>query len=142
MAFNPNALTFDQGIERINNALKKADVRIGKEIVTSRNPSVRKVTNALLVSNVPNGFKKWQLPIHFDRPSQFFLSIGAPDTDVPAHSHDEGDGVRFIIGGSIVFDGVELTEGDWMYIPKGKPYQFKVGPGGVSMCYCYQCCCA
>ncbi len=142
MAFKPNALTFDQGLERIQAALKAARVRLGDEIVTSRNPRVRKVMELLRVKNIPDGFKKWQLPVYLDGPSQLFLSIGAPDTIVPRHSHDEGDGIRFIIGGSIIYNKVELTEGDWMFIPKGKTYDFKVGPGGASMCYCYCCCCA
>ena len=59
MAFKPNALTFEQGIERINAATKEARVRLGKEIVTSRNPRVRRVTEALRISNIPSGFKKW-----------------------------------------------------------------------------------
>ena len=126
----------------IHAAIKKAGVRLGKQIVTSRNPRVRKVTDLLSVKNIPDGFKKWQLPVYLDGPSQMFLSIGAPDLNVPEHSHDEGDGLRVIIGGSIIFDGVELTEGDWMFIPKGKKYQFKVGRGGASMFYCYRCCCA
>jgi hypothetical protein len=142
MAFKPNAVTFKQGIERIQNAVKSSGLQLSGNIVTSRDPAVRKAADALKVTNVPEGFKKWQLPVYMDGPSQFFISIGAPDLRVPAHSHDEGDGIRFIIGGSILYEGKELTEGDWMFIPKGKPYQFQVGPGGVSMCYCYQCCCA
>jgi hypothetical protein len=142
MAFKPNNLNFEQGIDRINAAIKKAGVKFANQIVTSRNPRVRKVADLLAVKNIPDGFKKWQLPVYMDGPSQMFLSIGAPDTNVPAHSHDEGDGLRVIIGGSIIYEGVELTEGDWMFIPKGKKYQFKVGRGGASMFYCYQCCCA
>lgn len=142
MKFNPNALTYDEGIERIHAALKAARVRLGNEIVTSRNPRVRKVMDSLRVKNIPNGFKKWQLPVYLDSPSQMYLSIGAPDTVVPRHSHQEGDGIRVIIGGSIIYNRVELTEGDWMFIPKGKPYDFKVGPGGASMFYCYCCSCA
>jgi len=142
MKFNPNALTFDEGIERIDAALKAARVRLGNEIVTSRNPRVRKVMESLRVKNIPNGFKKWQLPVYLDSPSQMYLSIGAPDTVVPRHSHNEGDGIRVIIGGSIIYKRAELTEGDWMFIPRGTPYDFKVGPGGASMFYCYCCSCA
>lgn len=61
---------------------------------------------------------------------------------MPNHSHDEGDGFRFIVSGSILFDGRELHAGDWMFIPKGKTYSFKVGRSGVGICYCYACCCA
>jgi hypothetical protein len=49
--------------------------------------------------------------------------------------------VRFIISGSIKYNGIELTAGDWMFVPKGEEYEFTVGPLGASMAYCYQCCC-
>jgi hypothetical protein len=142
VAFKPNALTFEQGIQRIESALEKTGLRLGKKILTSRDPRVREAAEVLKVKNIPGGFKKWQLPVYLNGPSQMFLSIGAPDVDVPAHSHDEGDGLRVIIGGSILYDGRELTEGDWMFIPMGEKYKFKVGPGGASMFYCYRCCCA
>lgn len=90
---------------------------------------------------IDNGFKKWQLPIIL-QDSQLFISIGQPDINVPKHSHDEGDGIRFIMSGSIYYDGQELNAGDWMFIPKGKPYSMKIGPFGATMCYCYCCCCA
>jgi hypothetical protein len=142
MAFTPNALTFQQGIQRINGALQSSGLKVGKGVVTSRDPTVRKAMDALQVSNIPSGFKKWQLPVYFNNPTQLFISVGAPDTDVAEHSHDEGDGIRFIMGGSIIHDGVELTEGDWMFIPKGTRYSMKVGRIGVIACYCYECCCA
>jgi quercetin dioxygenase-like cupin family protein len=74
--------------------------------------------------------------------AQFFLSFGSPGSKVAEHSHEEGDGFRFITSGSILFDGKELKGGDWMFIPQGKPYSFEVGPQGVGICYCYACCCA
>nr|AYR06198.1 hypothetical protein [Renouxia sp.] len=37
----------------------------------------------------------------------------------------------------ILFNGQELISGDWMYIPQGIPYLFKVGSFGDIMCYCY-----
>jgi hypothetical protein len=61
---------------------------------------------------------------------------------VPTHSHNEGDGVRFIASGSIKYNGQELTTGDWMYIRAGSEYEFEVGRYGAVMCYCYCCCCA
>lgn len=142
MSFKPNALTFDQGLERIQAAYKKAGVKKTHEILTSRDKNAVVLTEQLGVSNVPGGFKKWQLPVYLDKPSQLFISVGSPDADVPLHSHDEGDGIRFIVGGSIIYNGVELTEGDWMFIPKGQKYSFKVGSRGVTQCYCYCCCCA
>ena len=50
--------------------------------------------------------------------------------------------MRIILAGSIIYEGKELTGGDWMFIPKGQPYAMRVGKTGVIICYCYQCCCA
>lgn len=142
--FTPNKLTFAQGIDRIKKALETVGGSTPGKIVTSRDANADKLLDALMVSNIPSGFTKYQLPVYFTGGpgSQFFISIGAPNTEVPRHSHDEGDGIRFIMSGSIIFDGRELSAGDWMFIPKGQPYSFKVGKTGVGMCYCYQCCCA
>lgn len=140
--FDPNQLTFDEGLDRIRRGLKKAKVSLGKGILTSRDKDVQAASNALQVGNVPDGFQKWQLPIHLDSPSQLFISTAKANAKVPAHSHNDGDGIRFIIAGSIIYRGVELTAGDWMFIPKGTSYSFEVGKLGASMCYCYCCCCA
>lgn len=142
-SFEPNALTFDQGLERIHKALGDAGIsRDRNEIVTSQDEAIRRASRELEVRNVPDGFKKWQLPVYLDRPSQLFISAGAPDTEVPEHSHDEGDGFRYIASGSVIYEGKELVAGDWMFIPKGRKYSMRVGPRGVTICYCYCCCCA
>ena len=144
--FEPNRLTFAQGIERIKKAVNTSgDQASGKDtIITSRTKGFDKVFDDLMVHNLPNGFTKYQLPVFFDGGpgSQFFISVGSPNTEVGRHSHDEGDGMRFIVSGSILYGHQELTAGDWMFIPKGVPYSFKVGRLGVQMFYCYQCCCA
>ena len=140
--FKPNALTFAQGIERIKTANEKAGYRPTGRITTSKDKEVVVAQEALLVSNVPDGFKKWQLPVFLDKPSQLFVSIGTPDVEVPEHSHDEGDGFRYIVSGSIIYNGRELTAGDWMFIPAGQKYSMKIGERGALMCYCYCCCCA
>jgi hypothetical protein len=140
--FNPNRLSFDQGLERIQRALDYVKLDAREQIVTSKDPLSIKLRGMLEVDNIPDGFKKWQLPVYLDQPSQLFISVGAPGTKVGRHSHDEGDGIRFIAGGSIFYQGQELTAGDWMFIPKGRSYEFDVGPVGALMCYCYCCCCA
>ncbi len=71
-----------------------------------------------------------------------YISRGEANTKVPEHSHDEGDGIRFIMDGSMVYEGIELEQGDWMFLRAGPRYAFEVGPRGVLMCYCYSCCCA
>jgi uncharacterized protein YegJ (DUF2314 family) len=139
--FKPNRLTFDQGVERVQEALKKHRMSMSERIITSRDPGVDELCRTLKVDNVPSGFNKWQLPIILDR-SQLYISVAQPNATVPLHSHDEGDGVRLMLSGSIIYEGKELSAGDWMFIPKGKPYAFTVGRFGAVMGYCYQCCCA
>jgi hypothetical protein len=140
--FNPNQLTFEEGLARIKRALDKDGVVLGDRIVTSRDPDMTKLRKSLAVTNVPNGFVKYQLPVSLDRASQMFITIAQPDAEAPSHAHEAGAGIRFIAGGSIIYNGQELTAGDWMYVPARKPYSFKVGPQGALMCYCYCCCCA
>jgi quercetin dioxygenase-like cupin family protein len=140
--FSPNRLSFDQGLARIAEALKKRGLELGDRVLSSRDPAIRSVQAELAVSNVPNGFVKWQLPVALQGPSQMFVTVAEPGIEAPPHSHDEGDGIRFIAGGSIIHEGRELTPGDWMFIPAGKRYSFQVGPYGAIMCYCYCCCCA
>jgi len=96
----------------------------------------------LEVKNVPPGFKKWQLPVALRCESQMFITFAPPNSKVPRHSHDEGPGIRFIMTGSILYKGKELTSGDWMYLPAGAEYEYQVGNLGAVMCYCYCCCCA
>jgi hypothetical protein len=138
--FNPNRAKFEFGVDRVQKALKNSGVSLTR-ITTSRNPEVKKVVSKLQVENIPKEFKKWQLPFIFEK-SQLYISIGNPDADVPLHSHNEGDGIRVIVSGSIKYGDLELTAGDWMFVPKGKKYSFQVGPTGAVMFYCYCCCCA
>lgn len=138
--FNPNRAKFEFGVNRVREAVKDSGLSLDK-ILTSRDPELRKVISKLQVDNIPKDFKKWQLPFIFER-SQLYISVGNPDADVPQHSHDEGDGIRVIVSGSIRYGNLELSAGDWMFVPKGKKYSFKVGSMGAVMFYCYCCCCA
>lgn len=139
--FDPNRLTFEDGVARIQRAVAGVGLKTDR-VLTSRDKQVGKAVKKLAVTNVPAGFTKWQLPVYLDGPSQMFVTVAQPGAEVARHSHKEGDGIRFIAGGSIVYNGVELNQGDWMFIPAGKSYSFRVGPHGALMCYCYCCCCA
>jgi hypothetical protein len=104
-SFNPNELTFAEGLERLKTLISQTSgFPVGK-IVTSRDRAVEKSIESLKVTNVPTGFKKYQPPIFFEGGpgAQFFVSVGSPDVEVPEHSHDEGDGFRFIASGSIIW---------------------------------------
>lgn len=141
MAFNPNTSDLKTCIADLRAVQEKYSIN-PKKIITSRDDTVRKLAYDLLaVKNVPDGFTKTRLPVFFDGATTLYISSAAPGAKVPKHSHDEGDGIRFMIGGSIHFDRFELTQGDWMFIPAGVPYEFEVGPQGATMAYCYQCCC-
>jgi hypothetical protein len=138
-SFNPNRLSFEDGLRRIEEARGAADVA-PDAILTSRDATVARALGTLKVDNVPAGFTKWQLPVTLRCESQMFVTVAQPGATVPEHSHDDGDGMRFIAGGSIVYDGKELTAGDWMFISAGRKYSFEVGRYGATMCCC--CCCA
>jgi len=141
MAFNPNAMSLAACLQHLHQVTKAAGLDIEQGITTSQDPGVKKVLKSLEVSNIPTGFVKVQLPVAFDGPTTTYMSFGAARTKVPLHSHDEGAGIRVIMFGSIKYKGRKLTAGDWMYIPKGVPYEFEVGNMGVGMFYCYACCC-
>ncbi len=137
-------ITFDQGIERIKKVLDNRGLgSVESKVFTSRDPDFREATQSLKVEKMPEGFTKWQLPFYFEGGpgSQFFLTVATPGAVVEEHTHEEGHGVRFITSGSIIYKNQELTAGDWMFIPQGAPYEFKVGEMGAVMCYCYQCTC-
>lgn len=140
--FNPTHITFDEGKKRINEALARVGHKMDSRILTSRDPEAVKLCNLLGVPDrhLPKGFTKWQLPFYLEG-GQFFITTAQAGAEVGEHSHDN-DGVRFIVSGSVYFDGIELNAGDWMFIPKDKEYSLTIGPLGAAMCYCYCCSCA
>ena len=137
--FNPNRLKFAACTERLQRAVTAAGFKTDGQIITSKDEGAAKLRKTLSTANVPKGFQKWQLPVHLDNPSHLFITVAEPNAKSPRHSHKDGDGIRFIAGGSITYEGQELSAGDWMFIPAGKAYSFEVGPLGAVMCYCYAC---
>ncbi len=143
MALATDFITFDQGLDRIRDAIRKSGVKgFESRVVTSKDADVAKVIEMLSIDRLPKGFRKWQLPVAFASVgAQFFITNAEAGSRAAEHSHNNGDAMRVILTGSIRSNGVELKEGDWMFIPKDVPYSFEVGPRGVSMFYCYCCCC-
>jgi hypothetical protein len=135
-----NNLTFDEGVERINQALKEARLEVGNEIITSRDEKVMKVQELLDIKNMPQGFKKWQLPVMLRCESQMYITVASPNAKVSQHLH-EGPSIRFIVKGSIRYNGTELTAGDWIYIPADVQYALEAGSDGGTTCGCYCCSC-
>jgi hypothetical protein len=140
MAFDPNKSTLEACIAHIQATRARLKLPDDK-ILTSRDVDIWGDSESQ-VHNVPGGFHKVILPFHLDSSSTFYISSAGPHTSVPKHSHDEGAGVRFIVSGSITYNGKALTQGDWMFLPAGVAYEFTTGPMGVTMFYCYSCCCA
>jgi hypothetical protein len=138
--FDPNAKTLEACLTTIAEAQKSLAIDTSK-IITSRQRECQEAAKRLACTAVPSGFNKWLLPFNTTREATFYLSFGAPNTVVPVHSHDEGEGIRVILFGSIIYGGQELVAGDWMYLPARAKYEFKVGPMGVGQFYCYCCCC-
>jgi len=141
MAFNPNETTLKEGLELVNKLQKELQIDKTKIFTSKDVPNLYKHKTAQ-VTNVPPGFNKIILPFSTTKEATFYISSGAPNAQVPTHSHEEGEGIRFIVSGSIIFQGKELTEGDWMFMPARASYDFQVGPRGVTICYCYCCSCA
>lgn len=138
--FDPNRLPFQACITRIERAIKAARLKTEGRIITSKDQGIPEVMErALRVTNVPKGFVKCQLPLYIKQPTHLFLSVAEPNAKAPLHSHKDGDGIRFIAGGSIRYKGKELSAGDWMYIPADAKYSFETGPVGAVMFYCYSC---
>ena len=140
MKFDPNQVTFAEGAVRVQGVLRKLGIDTSKKVMTSRDPEAAQLRKLLPVTNVPQGFEKHQLPFVLSD-SQLFITHAPAGAKVAEHSHDEGDGIRFIAKGSVLYKGIELTEGDWMFIPKSVKYSIDIGARGAIMCYCYCCCC-
>ncbi|MDQ0784646.1 cupin domain-containing protein [Streptomyces sp. B3I8] len=134
------ARSFESCVEEMENAVRASGLNLRDRVTTSRDPGVRKALEMLYVEDVPTGFRKWQLPVHLNGPSLDFITVGEPGARVGDHSHD-GDGIRYVMSGSITVNGNELTSGDWMFIPAGVDYSFEVGPYGALMSSKYLCCC-
>ena len=139
-------VSFKEGIERINQALASIGIKDlsmdGAPVITSRDPAANRLKEALKVYGLPDGFEKWQLPVFFQgEGAQFFITVAQPGTKADEHAHNNGAAMRFIVSGSIEYAGTELTQGDWMFIPKDSRYSFVTGKMGAVMCYCYSCCC-
>ena len=137
--WDPNKTSFEKGRPYVELQLKRARLNPDAQILTSRDPKAKKAQSLLKTLNSPPGFQKWQLPFSFFHPTNVYVASGKPGATVPSHSHDEGAGMRFIIQGSLTIHGKRLGPGDWMYIPKGLPYSFKVGPKGVRFVAKYEC---
>jgi hypothetical protein len=129
-----------KGVKRVNDALKANKIKLGNRIVTSREPEIIKLTEELRRTTLPQGFQQWQLPIVLgkgNRPVMSFITFGEPNAEIPNHKHKNDSLLRIVLSGAIIYKGQELTTGDWMYVPTGLPYSFKVGRFGCLLMHVY-----
>jgi hypothetical protein len=140
-------VSFQEGVERIEKALKTVGAPTslsadGAPVVTSRDAVAKRMKETLKISGQPGEYEKWQLPVYgLGEGAQFFITVAQPGTKIDEHAHPNGAALRFVASGSIIYAGQELTQSDWMFIPKNTRYSFDVGPLGAVLCYCYCCCC-
>jgi hypothetical protein len=126
-----------RGILRVKEQLANGHLNT-KKIVTSRDPSVVAMLDALETKAMPSGFIQHQLPILLPGDgAMYFITRGQANAKFPKHSHDRDDGLRVILDGSLIYDGVELFAGDWFYVPRGCAYEFQVGKNGCSVFHAY-----
>jgi hypothetical protein len=140
--FAADHLSAEEGLNRLLKVTSAAGFAQRGRIITSRDEDVRELRHELIIGAVPEGFQKWQLPVYLPEASQLYLTVAEPNAEVPEHSHPEGDGIRFVVSGSIHYGAHELVPGDWMFIPAGVAYKLRVGDLGAVLCYCYCCSCA
>jgi hypothetical protein len=104
--FVPQELTFEQGSDRIREALRKAEVDIDNTIVTSRDPWAERLREELRITNQPRGVAMWQLPVVLNQ-SLLFLQELEPGAVVPEHEHVRAAVFRLVISGSIHYNGTQ-----------------------------------
>jgi hypothetical protein len=129
-----------KGVLRVRSALEKHGITIGSEIITSRDPGLQPLWQELRRDTMPQGFDQWQLPIILgggDRPVMSFITFGTPHAVVPEHRHRDDCLFRIVLAGSIFYKDIELTMGDWMYVPTGMSYSFKAGRIGCVIMHLY-----
>jgi hypothetical protein len=134
--FDPHEKFLDQ--DEIDAVLGEHGLSL-ENIVHSRSPRMDEVRYAMRRRNQPDGWQSWQLPAYLlSKTTTFFLSVGAPGAILPGHAHEFGQ-FRIVLSGGVVFDGVELKSGDWIWIPAGKEYSLtaSLNPGGGSTTYAY-----
>ena len=122
-----------KGVRRVKAVWEKYRNNLTGRIFHSREPLIKEMVEELQRDTLPTGFKQWQLPIVLGLngdPVLGFITVGEPNAKIPRHRHEKDSLFRIVISGSVFFGDVELTAGDWMFVPKGKAYSLTAGPLG------------
>jgi mannose-6-phosphate isomerase-like protein (cupin superfamily) len=132
----------ETGKKRIREALERLGFKTDEDrVITSRDPGMDEVRFHLRREKMPPGYEQWQLPVKLSGETFFFLTLAQPGAVVPTHRH-ERDLFRIVVWGSVIYNGIELKQGDWMFVPKGVPYSLSAAispnsPGGAMTCHAY-----
>jgi redox-sensitive bicupin YhaK (pirin superfamily) len=76
-----------------------------------------------------DGVSRFVLPFKGHDPAITVLVDVEPNTKVPLHVH-KGDAVcRYILSGSLFLNGTKYESGEWVIVPKDKPYEIATDEG-------------
>jgi len=128
------------GVDRINAALARQGFSTRRDqILTSRDPKMNLVIKELQRTNMPDGWKSYQVPLFlFKNPPTFvFYQEAEAGAVLPMHSHAV-DQIRVVVWGGMVYNRKALKAGDWMFIPANVPYSISASKNpGMGVCYMY-----
>jgi len=147
MAWQPDDSILDpaggretKGVKRVRDALRPHGHDIGQRVLTSKDSDMEDILNRLNRNDgMPPGFQQWQLPVGIgdNRTVLAFMTDADAGAVLPTHSHD-ADIFRMVVSGSLQYNGVWLSAGDWMFIPKNTRYQYTAASNpGVRTLHCY-----
>jgi hypothetical protein len=76
--------------------------------------------------------QKFAIPIDCTFFNFHVLTVVAPLTIIPRHAHKEPT-LRYILKGSLELNGAAYSEGDWILVPRGFPYEIRTKSGYTAL---------
>jgi hypothetical protein len=122
----------EKGVRAVEAALKRHGLNL-EGILTSRDVGIDMVRYELRKPQPP-GWQSWQLPAFLRSDvTFFFLQVAQPGSILPEHEHEVAQ-FRIVLSGELLFKGIELKGGDWIYTPKGAKYSLSVATNPAKPC--------
>lgn len=122
----------EAGVEMIEGVLREHGLSL-KNIITSRDVGIDMARYALRKPQ-PDGWYSWQLPIYYkSNVTFFFLQVALPGTVLPRHKHEVAQ-FRIVLSGGLLYRGIELRAGDWIYTPQDAEYSLSVAMNPGEIC--------
>lgn len=113
--------------DKIQNELK---------VLHSKEELTRAITTELNADNTA-GSTTTKLPLTAPHKGEFLMAYYPPqEAAIKAEAKPEKHVIKFVIGGAILYRGVELTAMDWIRIEKGEEFEFHVGKYGATVLVC------